>query len=182
MRNVLNVDDRVVMRRIQDVLIKTFISADQTFMRETSTIQRYPSNCSELYGVDILLDDGMRPYILEVNTSPSMVASGTPDSTALDEVVKHNMLSDMFFMLGHTPYENEYRYQICHQTQIQLLSSQKKKQPNSKKKSKRHYSDRLISAYLRLRYELTCGGVLKRRKEKKEKDRLIEKEKEKWWV
>ncbi|KAA6389455.1 MAG: putative tubulin polyglutamylase TTLL5 [Streblomastix strix] len=92
-------DDRVVMRRIQDVLIKLFISADSTFVKENRSLLHFPSNCAELYGVDIMLDANMKPYILEVNTSPS-VQAGSP----LDDVVKGNMLSDYLFMQGHTPY------------------------------------------------------------------------------
>ncbi|KAA6369090.1 MAG: putative Tubulin-tyrosine ligase family protein, partial [Streblomastix strix] len=88
-------DDRVVMRRIQDVLIKLFISADSTFVKENRSLLHFPSNCAELYGVDIMLDANMKPYILEVNTSPS-VQAGSP----LDDVVKGNMLSDYLFMQG----------------------------------------------------------------------------------
>ncbi|KAK2964692.1 putative tubulin polyglutamylase TTLL4 [Blattamonas nauphoetae] len=97
-----NVDDNVIMRRIHDVLIKTFIAADETFTKELQSTLRYPQTCTELYGVDIMLDSNCRPWIVEINTSPSMNSG-----SEIDEIVKGNMLSDFLTLQGNTP--------ICHQ-------------------------------------------------------------------
>lgn len=47
--------------------------------------------CFELYGFDILIDASLKPWILEVNGSPSMTAN-----TTLDNELKLSVLDDTF--------------------------------------------------------------------------------------
>ncbi|VDL67334.1 unnamed protein product [Nippostrongylus brasiliensis] len=51
--------------------------------------------CHELFGVDILLDEDLKPWLLEVNISPSL-HSGTP----LDVSVKAPLAKDVLNMAG----------------------------------------------------------------------------------
>jgi tubulin polyglutamylase TTLL9 len=50
--------------------------------------------CFELYGFDILLDANLRPWLLEVNGSPSMTAN-----TPIDKQLKVGILDDVFTIL-----------------------------------------------------------------------------------
>ncbi|XP_068630789.1 probable tubulin polyglutamylase TTLL2 [Battus philenor] len=52
-------------------------------------------NCFEFYGFDVLLDDSMKPWLLEVNLSPALAA----DCEA-DVLVKQPMLHELFDLLG----------------------------------------------------------------------------------
>ena len=45
----------------------------------------------ELYGLDILIDSALKPWLLEVNACPSFTAS-----TKDDEELKNNLLDDCF--------------------------------------------------------------------------------------
>jgi tubulin polyglutamylase TTLL9 len=47
--------------------------------------------CFELYGFDILIDSDLKPWLLEVNGSPSMTAN-----TQLDYELKLSVLDDTF--------------------------------------------------------------------------------------
>ncbi|KPJ11287.1 putative tubulin polyglutamylase TTLL2 [Papilio machaon] len=52
-------------------------------------------NCFEFYGFDVLLDESMKPWLLEVNLSPALAA----DCEA-DVIVKQPMLHELFDLLG----------------------------------------------------------------------------------
>ncbi|XP_073951863.1 uncharacterized protein [Choristoneura fumiferana] len=52
-------------------------------------------NCFEFYGFDVLLDDALKPWLLEVNLSPALAA----DCEA-DVAVKRPMLHELFDLLG----------------------------------------------------------------------------------
>ncbi|KAK2952195.1 putative Tubulin polyglutamylase TTLL4 [Blattamonas nauphoetae] len=140
LRAQLHVDDCVVMRRIQDVLIKTFISADSTFRKELRSTLVYPQNCSELYGVDIILDDTYRPWILEINTSPSM-----NNGTGIDGIVKGNMLSDYAFMLGHTPLGKDGVVPVIREEDVTSMNEWMKRKHDKKAEKPRLTSEKWVT-------------------------------------
>lgn len=51
--------------------------------------------CYELFGIDIILDENLKPWLLEVNISPSL-HSGTP----LDVSVKAPLAKDVLNLVG----------------------------------------------------------------------------------
>jgi tubulin polyglutamylase TTLL9 len=51
-------------------------------------------HCFELYGFDVLLDDNLKPWLIEINASPSMT-SNTPS----DYEIKLSLLEDCFTIL-----------------------------------------------------------------------------------
>jgi tubulin polyglutamylase TTLL9 len=47
--------------------------------------------CFELYGFDVMIDEALKPWLIEVNGSPSMTAN-----TKLDCQLKCNLIDDTF--------------------------------------------------------------------------------------
>ena len=49
----------------------------------------------EVYGFDVLVDANLRPWLLEVNVSPSLSSS-----SPLDKQIKTTLLSDTLYLIG----------------------------------------------------------------------------------
>jgi len=78
---------------IKDIVIKTFLSAENVLldMAKGNVTNKY--QCYELFGFDILLDANLKPWLLEVNISPSLHSS-----SSLDLSVKAPLIRDVFNM------------------------------------------------------------------------------------
>jgi hypothetical protein len=65
--------------RIYDVIIKSFLSVEGILFNATKKTCTHNSNCFELYGFDILIDSDFKPWLVEVNLSPSLQTEGILD-------------------------------------------------------------------------------------------------------
>ncbi|KAJ8350731.1 hypothetical protein SKAU_G00258610 [Synaphobranchus kaupii] len=81
--------------KIKDIVIKTIIVADPYVNKLIQTHVRSAYSCHELFGFDIMLDENLKPWLLEVNISPSLHSS-----TALDLSVKGQMVRDVLNLAG----------------------------------------------------------------------------------
>ena len=103
-------DVDILFKKIHDIVIKTIISAEpllwngvemylpNTYQFDTSSLidtKKKNNNCFELLGFDILVDEAFKPWLLEVNLSPS-ISTDTP----LDFKVKGALLADLFTLVG----------------------------------------------------------------------------------
>ncbi|XP_052867613.1 tubulin polyglutamylase TTLL5 [Anopheles cruzii] len=84
-----------LMLAIEDLIIKAIFSCTQPVVSACRMFVPHIGNCFELYGFDILIDDVLKPWLLEVNLSPSLGCD-----TPLDTKVKASMLADLLTMVG----------------------------------------------------------------------------------
>lgn len=91
----VGVSVELMWARIMDLCLKTLISVKPMIASETRRATVHCSNCFELYGFDVLVDQDLKPWLLEVNLSPSMLAE-----SPLDLKVKGSVLSDTFNLIG----------------------------------------------------------------------------------
>ncbi|XP_045038480.2 tubulin polyglutamylase TTLL6 isoform X1 [Desmodus rotundus] len=87
-----------IWRDIEDVIIKTIISACPVIRHNYHTCfpnHTLNSACFEILGFDILLDRKLKPWLLEVNHSPSF----STDS-CLDKEVKDSLLYDTLVLIN----------------------------------------------------------------------------------
>eukprot|EP00760_Papus_ankaliazontas_P034957 PhM_4_TR7563/c0_g1_i1/m.37525/K16602/TTLL5, TTLL10; tubulin polyglutamylase TTLL5 len=64
-------------------------------------------NCFELFGYDVLLDADLKPWLLEVNASPSMEMNNS-----LDRSVKPQLIVDTVYLLDPIPFDRLALLQI----------------------------------------------------------------------
>ena len=94
----LNVDK--IFKRVKDVIIKACIGVEPHIFNAINRATKYKNVCFELYGFDILIDANLRPWLLEVNVSPSLSSS-----SPLDKKIKTSLLCDVFNTIGLIAYD-----------------------------------------------------------------------------
>ncbi|XP_068185774.1 tubulin monoglutamylase TTLL4 isoform X2 [Antennarius striatus] len=89
------VNTALIWQKIKDIVIKTVIASEPYVNNLLKINVRTPHSCHELFGFDIMLDENLKPWILEVNISPSLHSS-----TALDVSIKGQMIRDLLNLAG----------------------------------------------------------------------------------
>ncbi len=91
----VGIDMNLLWSRINDVIIKTLICGEHHVTSAVKKNGMHRTNCFELFGFDILIDSDLKPWLVEVNLSPSL-ATDSP----LDMNIKSTLLTDVFNIVG----------------------------------------------------------------------------------
>ena len=90
----------LIFEKIDDIIIKTFISCENNLVNAISKYCSYQENCFELYGFDILIDEHLNCWLMEVNLSPNLHFDA-----AIDLKIKGEMIAEMFDLIRIVPYD-----------------------------------------------------------------------------
>ncbi|ESO84501.1 hypothetical protein LOTGIDRAFT_132183, partial [Lottia gigantea] len=104
-------DTAALMMRIEDVIIKTIISVELPVATACKMFMPHRGNCFELYGFDVLIDENLKPWIVEVNLSPSLACD-----SPMDLKIKSNMLCDLFSLTGL----------VCHDPMVKTIQQSRR--------------------------------------------------------
>jgi tubulin polyglutamylase TTLL6/13 len=88
----------VLQQQMEDIIVKTIIAAQPSLQHSYRSEQPDDlenSICFQVLGFDIMLDHKLKPWLIEVNNSPSF-GSDTP----LDKKVKQDLMFDTFNLLN----------------------------------------------------------------------------------
>uniref|UniRef100_A0A3P8R409 Tubulin--tyrosine ligase-like protein 5 n=1 Tax=Astatotilapia calliptera TaxID=8154 RepID=A0A3P8R409_ASTCA len=88
-------DTTSLMKQVEDLIVKAVLSAELQIATACKTFVPHKTNCFELYGFDVLIDSNLKPWLLEVNLSPSLACDAP-----LDLKIKASMIADMFSLVG----------------------------------------------------------------------------------
>ncbi|CAH2302023.1 tubulin polyglutamylase TTLL5 isoform X2 [Pelobates cultripes] len=88
-------DTATLTSKIEDLVIKAIISAEETITTSCRYTLPHKRNCFELYGFDVLIDENLSPWLMEVNTSPSVTCDDF-----LNLKIKSNLVADMLSLVG----------------------------------------------------------------------------------
>ena len=91
----LGIDVNLMWSKIYDVIIKSLLSIEEVTKNEIKKSNIGRGNCYELFGYDILLDNYLNPWLLEINLSPSLAFE-----SPLDLKIKGNLIKDTFNLVG----------------------------------------------------------------------------------
>ncbi|KAJ3257502.1 Tubulin polyglutamylase ttll4 [Borealophlyctis nickersoniae] len=83
------------MDEIKSIIVKTIISVHVSNASGVRLFVQNRTSVYELFGFDILLDSKLKPWLMEVNISPSLKAS-----CDLDYRIKEDLVVDLLNMVG----------------------------------------------------------------------------------
>jgi len=86
-------------RKITDVILKSLFAVEDR-------IAHHP-NAFELYGYDILIDDAFRPWLIEVNASPSLGCANE-----LDDAIKTRLVHDAMRIVDPLGHDREALHEV----------------------------------------------------------------------
>jgi tubulin polyglutamylase TTLL6/13 len=108
-------DVKALWNDIKKIIIKTFCSVQPILAHNYKSCQPdEPANnmCFEILGLDIILDHKLKPWLLEVNHTPSFTAD-----TPLDKVMKRGVIRDALQLMN---ISSNHRIKYKNQKKVEL--------------------------------------------------------------
>ena len=98
----IDIDMDLFWSRIFDIIIKSFLSAEHTIFSASKKTCIHRTNCFEVYGFDIMIDSDFKPWLIEINLSPSLACD-----SQLDMKIKSQLLADTFNLIGIRQFDRK---------------------------------------------------------------------------
>ena len=113
-------DTTKLLEDIHDLVAKTLIAVEPDVSLGFRNNVPYRWNCFEMFGFDVLLDQNLKPWLLEVNLSPSMSCT-----TPMDQKIKTQLMGD-FYYLNNTidPQPRPSQFQSQHEMWVWELETE----------------------------------------------------------
>lgn len=102
----VSIDMELFWSRIYDVIIKSILSGESNILQSLKKTCIHRSNCFELFGYDVLIDSDLKPWLIEINLSPSLACE-----SPLDVTIKSNLIADTLNMVGVRKFDRRQESQ-----------------------------------------------------------------------
>ena len=94
-------DDEALFAKIEDLVALTCLAALEPMRERSRVVGADTRGCYEMMGIDCLVDDQLKPWVLECNLSPSLEVCAAPESGGdIEERIKGSLVADMIEMVG----------------------------------------------------------------------------------
>ncbi|MFN2361187.1 MAG: amylase [Marinobacter sp.] len=94
-------DDDALFAGVEDMVALTCLSAVESMRERSRVVGADTRGCYELLGIDCLVDNKLKPWVLECNLSPSLEVCAGPESGGnIEEGVKGSLVADLVSLVG----------------------------------------------------------------------------------
>jgi hypothetical protein len=94
-------DDKALFAKIEDLVALTCLAALEPMRERSRVVGADTRGCYELMGIDCLVDEKLKPWVLECNLSPSLeVCAGPESGGGIEEGIKGSLVADMVEIVG----------------------------------------------------------------------------------
>ncbi len=111
-KHIKNIDkkdfDLEILPKIKDIIIKIFITTFDKALKSMESKHIRNNAIYQLFGIDIILDDSFKPWLLEVNYGPDL---SNIDLTDLK--LKTKVVTDLFNIVGIVPFRKGENNNEC---------------------------------------------------------------------
>jgi hypothetical protein len=119
------VDVEALRRNIEDVVVKTLVAAEEAIPPQV--------NSFELFGYDILIDEDLKPWLIEVNASPAMACD-----FQVDKDVKYQLVEDTIRLVNPLSFDREALLEALKQKRDELVTNRLRPYANPTAMFKNH--------------------------------------------
>lgn len=109
-------DTASLWKKISDLCLKTLMVSEDSIPNQP--------NCFEVFGFDVIFDEDLRAWLIEVNASPAMAREHR-----LDEQIKEAMIHDTVKIVSPPKFDRSALVKVCERrmNEIQKKQSHRKK-------------------------------------------------------
>lgn len=148
-------DSKSLKEKIKDCIVKTLAAVHPLLAHSYRSCQPHDNSnnkCFEILGFDILLDHKLKPWLLEVNHSPSFTTD-----TPFDHKIKNELLTDTLRIVRMDPAKRIKFYEKKSELQQAQFMGKDKAKPSDDKEMRTEKRKKKMEK--RDKYELeNCGG------------------------
>ena len=102
-----------IWEKIKDIIIKTVISVTDTTIPIIKKFKLSSCNLFELFGVDILLDETLNPWLVRIAYNPSM---NCDNEVSLK--MKSKLITDILNIIGIIPFSHDGKLTLLDKSNI----------------------------------------------------------------
>ena len=96
------IDIDLFWSRIYDLIIKSIISGENYVFNAVKKTCIHRTNCFEVFGYDVMIDSQLKPWLVEINLSPSLACD-----SPLDMKIKSKLIADTFNLIGIKQFDRK---------------------------------------------------------------------------